>query len=209
MADGNEARVVQETRALLRAHELEPKEVARFLDGLAPLERVASIRAMGAQDQRRLYDAVRGFAPVRLVELVPPQKADLATVRHHGKNSLPLFSSFEKRFCRPPGQEPDAPSALIGFNYQLMAPLTGPGYFIALEDAGRGEVLIDYRRLPDRIPVDWPAVRPNDRGLGRFVYGFMVDTLRRVSEHVTIGSAARHGKDTGNWFVLCVEPSAG
>ena len=84
-----------------------------------------------------------------------------------------------------------------------MAPVTGPGYFVAVEDAERGEVLIDYRRVPDRIPVDWPAVRPNDRGLSRFVYGFMVDTLRRVSEHVTIGSAARHGKDTGNWFVLC------
>jgi hypothetical protein len=33
----------------------------------------------------------------------------------------------------------------------------------------------------------------------------MVDTLRRVSEHVTIGSAARGGKDLGSWFVLCRE----
>jgi hypothetical protein len=205
MGDGNEARVVQETKALLGAQELEPKEVARFLDGLAPSERVASIRAMGARDQRRLYDAVKGFAPVRLVELVPAQNADLATVRHYGKNSLPLFSSFEKRFCRPPGEDPELPSALIGFNYQTMAPLTGPGYFIAKEDEARAEVLIDYRELPDHVPVDWPAIRPNDRGIGRFVYGFMVDTLRRVSEHVTIGSATRDGKDLGNWFVLCRE----
>ena len=43
------------------------------------------------------------------------------------------------------------------------------------------------------------------RGLSRFVYGFMVDTLRGVSEHVTIGSAARRGKDHGSWFILCRE----
>ena len=42
------------------------------------------------------------------------------------------------------------------------------------------------------------AVRPN-------VLVFMVDTLRRVSEHVTIGSAARKGKDMGSWFALCRE----
>jgi hypothetical protein len=37
------------------------------------------------------------------------------------------------------------------------------------------------------------------------VYGFLVDTLRAVSEHVTIGSAARKGKDMGSWFILCRE----
>jgi hypothetical protein len=31
----------------------------------------------------------------------------------------------------------------------------------------------------------------------------MVDRLRRVSEHVTIGSAARKGRDLGSYFVLC------
>jgi hypothetical protein len=46
-------------------------------------------------------------------------------------------------------------------------------------------------------------VTRNERGLSRFVYGYMVDTLRRVSEHVTIGSAARNGKDIGSYFVLC------
>jgi hypothetical protein len=37
------------------------------------------------------------------------------------------------------------------------------------------------------------------------VYGFMVDTLRGVSEHVTIGCAARKGKEIGSWFILCRE----
>ena len=48
----------------------------------------------------------------------------------------------------------------------------------------------------------WPDVRPNDRGLSRFVYGGMVDYLRRVARDVFIGSAHRGGKETGNYFVL-------
>jgi hypothetical protein len=86
-----------------------------------------------------------------------------------------------------------------------MAAVTGPGYFVAVADAQRDEVLVDYRRVPEGHPDGWPSIKRNESGLSRFVYGFMVDTLRGVSEHVTIGSAARKGKDLGSWFVLCRE----
>ena len=90
-----------------------------------------------------------------------------------------------------------------------MAPVTGPGYFVAVPNPERAdrEVWVDYRRVPDVHPPDWPEIKRNERGLSRFVYGFMVDTLRRVSEHVTIGSAARKGKDMGSWFLLTREAS--
>ncbi|MDP6977562.1 MAG: hypothetical protein QF570_03035 [Myxococcota bacterium] len=189
----------------LRDHSIKTAEIAQFLDALSHDERVSAIRALGAKEQSRLYDAADGFAEVRLVDLVSPLIPDLTEVRHHGKNSLPLFSHFEKRFSRPPGRDPEAPSELMGFNFQTMSPITGPGYYLAREDEDRREVLVDYNLLPDCHPDGWPEIKPNDRGLARFVYGFMIDTLRRVSEHVTIGSAARHGKDTGNWFVLCRE----
>ena len=189
----------------LRESTIKTVDVAKFLDELSVEDRILAIRAIGAKEQRRLYDAVENFAPVRLVELVPSDVADLCAVRHFGKNSLPLFTEFEKRFSRAPDRDPAAPGELLGFNFQTLSPITGPGYFMATEDTRRGEVLIDYRRVPDRHPADWPAIRGNDRGLARLVYGFMVDTLRRVSEHVTIGSASRDGKDTGNWFVLCRE----
>ena len=71
--------------------------------------------------------------------------------------------------------------------------------------AERPEVLVDYNRVPPAHPDGWPAIRPNERGLSRFVYGYMIDTVRGVSEHVTIGSAARKGKDLSSWFVLCRE----
>jgi hypothetical protein len=194
-----------ELLARIREQPTKPAELAGLLDGLSNQERVSAVRSVGRADQRRLYRAVEGFGAVQLVHLVPPAREALATVRHFGRNTLPAFNFFEKRFCRPPDQDASAPTELWGYNFQKMQPVTGPGYFVAHGDAGRGEVLIDYREVPDRAPPGWPAVKRNEQGLSRFVYGHMVDTLRRVSEHVTIGSAARKGRDLGSWFILCRE----
>jgi hypothetical protein len=198
-----------ELLARLREPVIDRKAVARFLDDLGNADRIAATRALGRNEQRRLYAAVDGFLPVRLEELVPANVADFATVRHYGKNTLPAFTHFEKRFCRPRGEDAKKPGALFGFNFQTMSPLTGPGYFVARPVPGRAEVDIDYRELPDTHPAEWPEIKSNERGLGRFVYGFMVDTLRRVSEHVTIGSAAKNGKPIGSWFTLCREDPIG
>lgn len=193
----------------VRDAKIDRDAIARFLDGLSHADRVAAVRALGRSEQRRLYAAVENFLPVRLEELVPPAVADLTQVRHYGRNTLPAFTLFEKRFCRPRGEDARKPGALFGFNYQALSPLTGPGYFVARPVPGRPEVDIDYRELPNEHPAGWPEIKTNERGLGRFVYGFMVDTLRRVSEHVTIGSAARGGKPLGSWFVLCREDPIG
>lgn len=193
----------------LRVSAIDRARIASFLDALTHAQRVEATRALGRPEQRRLYDAVDGFRPVALADLVPASVPDMAQVRHFGRNTLPAFTLFEKRFCRPGGADPRKPDALYGFNFQPLSPLTGPGYFVARQVAGRPEVDIDYRELPPEHPAVWPAIRSNERGLGRFVYGFMVDTLRRVSEHVTIGSAARHGRPIGSWFVLCREDPIG
>jgi hypothetical protein len=189
--------------ALLRDAVVKPHEVARTLDSMGHAERVRAIRAVGRAEQRRLYEAVEGFRPLRMTDAVPAAAPALAPVRHHGKNTLPAFSHFEKRFCRPPGVDPQDPDRLWGYNVSPVAPLVGPGFFVLRPDRARGELLVDYNLLPEGKPAEWPAIRSNERGLSRFVYGFMIDTLRGVSEHVTIGSAARHGKDLGSWFLLC------
>jgi hypothetical protein len=192
--------------SLLSREPVKPAEVADFLDRLSHAERVAAVRAAGRGEQRRLYAALEGHGGLSLDVLVPPGKADWETVRHFGKNTLPAFTHFEKRFCRPAGEDPAKPRVLYGFNFQRMQLVTGPGYYLARDDAAQGEVLIDYTQVPPQAPPGWPAVRPNERGLSRFVYGFMVDRLRRVSEHVSVGSAARHGREFGSWFLLCREP---
>ncbi len=194
-----------ELRARIREKPVKPVEIARFLDGLSHAERVEAIGAMGRGEQRTLNEAVDGFGSIRLSGLVAPKVDDLVEVRHFGKNTLPMFTHFEKRFCRPREADRDRPTEIYGYNHQGLSGVTGPGYFVAREDPNRAEVLIDYRELPVESPAAWPRIRSNEAGLGRFVYGFMVDTLRRVSEHVTIGSAARHGKELGSWFLLCRE----
>jgi hypothetical protein len=170
-----------------------------LFDGLSAELRAALVRRLTRREQKALYQKVEGFAPLALVDLV---SASLEEVRHLGFHKLPAFRIFEKRFCRPVGQDPASPTALAGYNFQTMSPVTGPGYFLAAEDPDRPEILVDYRRLPEATPPNWPPVRSNERGLARFVYGFMVDRLRRVSEHVTIGSAARNGRELGSYFAL-------
>jgi hypothetical protein len=197
--------VKSELAARLRETPLRLKELAALLDGLSHEQRVSWVRSVGRADQRRLYEAAAGFLPLGLADLVPRGRADGETVRHFGKNTLPAFTHFEKRFCRPAGEDPQRPGRLYGFNFQALAWLTGPGYYVAYADPARPEVLVDYREVPPAAPAGWPPVRRNEVGAGRFVYGFMVDRLRRVSEQVTIGSAARNGKDLGSWFLLTRE----
>lgn len=194
-----------ELEARLAEHPIRLLAISDLLDGRTHDERVRAVRSLGRSQQRRLYEAVAGFRPLRLETLVPPAVEDFTPVRHFGKNTLPLFTHFEKRFCRPRGADSVKPGELYGFNFQTMAPVTGPGYFVARQNPDRPEVLVDYNEVPPERPEDWPDIRRNDRGLSRFVYGFLVDTLRGVSEHVTIGSAARKGKDIGSWFILCRE----
>lgn len=206
---GLDASLAGEIAELLQAGGAKSTEksqaIERFFDGLSGAERVAAIRSLGRSQQSALWVTSEGFGELGLLDLVPADTPSDSTVRHFGKNTLPLFSHFEKRFCRQPEADASLPAELIGFNFQAMAPLTGPGYFVAVASETAGEVLVDYRRVPTTHPAGWPEVKSNESGLSRFVYGFMVDTLRRVSQQVTIGSAARNGKALGSWFVLCRE----
>lgn len=186
--------------------------IAQHLDGLDHAARVQAIRAVNGKGQRQLWAATEVAGAVGLADLVPLDQPPLQPVRHFGKNSLPLFSHFEKRFCRPTLRHPTlGAQSLWGYNHQPNAWLTGPGYFICgpSPDPERGAVVIDYHHTPPpeaARPAGWPSVRGNARGLGRLVYGFMQDYLRTVSRHVTVGRAWRHGEATDNYFLLSREP---
>jgi len=59
--------------------------------------------------------------------------------------------------------------------------------------------------VPPRKPASWPEILPNSARLGRFVWVGMVDRVRKVSTHVSIGRAWIRGKVTDNYFALCRE----
>jgi len=178
---------------------LVPATLAGALDGLSEDARVDAIAYLGRRELAALYDAAADAAPLTLADFVPDGIGPGVEVIHVGKNSLPFFNQFQKRFCRAPGD------VLWGYNEQAMRPFTGPGYFVVHPDE-RGRVLIDYREIPramqQGLPTGWPRILPNTARLSRFIYNCTVDVMRRVSQRVTVGRAQRAGKPLDAWFAL-------
>jgi len=195
---------------------LEPKidlvRIARVLDGLGLSGRLDTIRAWERPELAALFEAAKGFRAVDLDHFVPRSVGPKTEVIHHGKNSLPVFTLFENRFCRP---SKDEDTDLWGYNRQDLQLWTGPGYFMAHLADTPGEVAIDYTRVPEHLapsgggppsePTGWPEVLPNSARLGRFVYFGTIDVMRGLSSHVSIGRARRGKAWEDSWFVLCRE----
>ncbi len=171
--------------------------IAHLLDEVGDEGKLNTVMDLGKRELAALFDASADNEPLTLADLVPEETAPLTEVIHEGKNSLALFSRFQKRFCRTPTKSGE----LYGYNEQEMRFWTGPGYFVA-HSPPEGGVLIDYRRLPDDRPRSWPPIVSNHARLGRFVYAGMIDALRRVSQGVSIGRALRGDRPMDAWFVL-------
>jgi hypothetical protein len=194
----SETKPGQTLKALIGDRHVSAQQLADHLDALSHDARVAALHTLSRSDQRALYDKVAGFKPIDLAYFVAESVAPLTPVRHHGWNSLPAFRLFEKRFYRyGSGEE------IAGANFQTLSPVTGPGYFCCRLDESAREVLIDYNLSPSTAPGGWPAITPNTRFPSALVYGRMIDRMRYVSRHVSIGSATRNGKALGSWFTLC------
>jgi hypothetical protein len=198
-----------ECQSLLGATKLDVAAFAGAFEAASPAERVVITESIDGAGQAKLWDAAAG-GPVTIEEMVPRTLGPLRPVIFHGKNSLPAFTRFQKRFCRP--QAGASENELWGYNYQpttWLAPLTGPGYFVAYDSEDRfGGVAVDYRRIPSGRPPEWPELHDNTYRLSRFIYNGMVDYLRRVSQHLLIGRATKGGKELPNYFLLCREDPA-
>lgn len=168
-----------------------------YLDGLDHNARVEACRQLGGREQARLFEAAQGFKPLTLDDFVPPGTDPLVEVIHYGRNTLPAFNNFQKRFCRPENKQGE----LWGYNEQSMKWAVGPGYFITRQSDPQ-EVVIDYIDVPPGKVGTWPEIKPNSAGLSRLVYDQMQDYMRGVSSHVTIGRASKKGKNMDAWFVL-------
>ena len=175
-------------------------EVAAALDAESVENRERWSRGLSGKEQAKLWRLCEG-RDASLEQIVPESVAPLREVVHAGRNSLPVFKLFEKRFCRPTVDSEE----LWGYNEGATRGLVGPGYFVCevCEDDPRGAVLINYERIPPETLQSWPSLKRNEAGISRFVYAGMHDFLRAVSDHVTIGRAWRKGKATENYFTLC------
>lgn len=174
--------------------------LATYLDGLDPQHRVEEVQGLPGAALPALYERCEKAPPLKLEDMVPAVTPDRQQVIFAGRNNLPLFTKFEKRFARTEKGQ------IIGYNHQTMAAFTGPGYFV-VEPAG-DELVIDYTQLPvqEDAPTDWPVIKPNNRGLSHFVYKNMKDYCRRVSRDVVIGHATKLGESLPHYFVLARRP---
>ena len=179
--------------------------LSAWLDGLSNEERSSEILTLGKSAQRTLWKLCSG-RDVSIEDMVPSTTPILQPVRHIGKNSLPVFSRFEKRFCRISAD----PNLLVGYNEGPTRPYVGPGYFTTRlsDEKERGTTVIDYTLIRTEKVEEWPDIKPNTKGLCKVVYGEMLDYLRKVSTHVTIGKAWKYGKETENYFMLLREDGA-
>jgi hypothetical protein len=181
-------------------------EIAAFLDGLSLPDRIAAVRSLqGTGLQGALWKATAGAPRVSFAEMVPPEYPAMRPIIFHGKNSLPAFTDFQKICFRPAG-EAEADVAW-GYNETTIRQLIGPGYYVLHDtpDAALGGVAFDYTQLPPKGLPAWPEVKSNMAGITRFIYGNMLDYMRRVSSDVFIGSAVRGGKEMGSYFIVVRE----
>lgn len=180
--------------------EIDLPRLAHILDGLGHEGRYHTIRTWTKRHHQRLFEAAKGFRPLDLDFLVPSSVGPLVEVIHDGHNTLPMFTLFQKRFVKLEGE--DFPIA--GYNHQAMQAFTGPGYFGVTKGEGEheGELVFDYSKIPRKKPEHWPPIQSNDGLISGIVNGGMVDYLRGISNHVSIGVAYKNGKHRGQWFAL-------
>lgn len=177
----------------------EQQDLAIYLNNLSPEDRLREIRSLkGKEIQEKLFKIANPNATLN--DLIPAEVPALQSVTFHGFNSLPAFNQFQKRMCRSrDGQW------VWGYNHQALAPVTGPGYFIAGENSDRAEkVVFDYNKVPPEQAAGWPKAKSNANGIGHLVYGNLKDYMRKVAHNVFIGEAKKGAKTVG-YFILCRE----
>jgi hypothetical protein len=173
-------------------------DIASHLESLSAARRVEEVLSVTGALVGELYELASGTEPLHLGDLVPDTTPAGATVSWEGRNSLPAFSRFQKRFTRT------ADGLVFGYNAGLSRPVVGPGYFLVTEATAEhpGELLLDYTQPPPFEPAGWPAFVPNDKAFSIFVFKDMHDFVRRVARGVVVGSAYKRGVKQRQWFSL-------
>jgi len=198
--------------ALIHEPRASIEPIAAYLDGLDHARRVAELSRTSRSDQRRLFELAGSSTALTLEHFLPVGSEPGVGVVHHGRNTLPVprkHRFFAKTMCRPE----DGSRRAFGYNDSPSKGWIGPGYFVLHETAGRpeweerGSWVVNYLSAPDGpVPEGWPRVRSNREGLQRLVYHGTLDFMRRVSSHVSIGSAYRGQTALDHYFTLCREP---
>jgi hypothetical protein len=186
------------TLSMLVRHRAKREEISSHLERLSPADRLEQVLDVRGGLVGKLYDAVGGGEPLGLTDFVP--EGETGTIIFEGRNSLPAFSRFQKRFAR-------VGDVVFGYNHQLVSFATGPGYFLVRPptpgEAHPDELFFDYTsEPPTSLPSGWPGFKKNSAGLSRAVFMNMKDFCRRVAPGVLVGKAYKLGVAQNAYFTL-------
>jgi hypothetical protein len=131
---------------------------------------------------------------MRLEDLIPQNTPVRLPVVYEGINTLWGVRRFKKIFFM------DTHHQVYGYNAHVFQRWTGPGYFKVLCQAQ--ESVFDYSQAPSSVPVGFPRVLSNEKGLASWVYGGLVDAMCCVEEGVLIGKVRQSGKEREAYFIL-------
>ena len=177
------------------------KKLATTLNEGDHAARMEWLSGLGKADMVKLFElAEDNLSPQYFVD---EDKNQLTEKIHYGKNSLPMFNNFQKRFAY---LDENSQKQILGYNHQSMAWITGPGYFNVLSSKeGLSSCVIDYNHIPEKTCSNWPEIEDNNGFPKSLVYGGMQDYMKKISENVSIGRAVIKGKITSNYFILIKE----
>ena len=90
------------------------------------------------------------------------------------------------------------------FRSSYARPFVGPGYYTIHNSlvSPHGSIALDYTMVPPEAPSDWPKVRPNSVGLGRYVFGGMLTYLRHVARDIWIAANTKDDRETGTYYAI-------
>ena len=179
----------------MRGEDFAAETFSKALDGSSHDDCLAWSRSLRQNELKKLYDAFENVKAISLETLLPQNAPAFDVVEHFGYNNLPFFRVFSKPMYR------SSEGLIAGRNAQFWQFATGPGYF-TVRQVNESELLVDYTVLPESKPESWPTVRSNARGLSFFVFRNLQDTLRAITDRITIGRASRSGKELPQYFIL-------
>jgi hypothetical protein len=132
-------------RTLLLGHHDEHAvaRISEALDRMDHKNRLFTVESASAEDMETLWDLMKDQS-VDADHFVPSGTDPLKEVIHHGKNSLPAFTHFQKRFFR---DEKDAPSD-FAVDYTRL-PVKKPDGWPDIQDNDGGLRSPVYGRMKD------------------------------------------------------------
>ena len=190
-------------RSLILEYGSQIEEIAFVFDRMELGKKVDAVNNLrGLRVLQDLWDKAADSAPVEIEDIVPSSLEPMNPVVFHCRSSRRSLPPFNIVCCRPPVLSGE--DTLWGYSETYAKTIIGPGYYTVHNSlvSPYGSVALDYTMVPPEAPSDWPKVRPNSVGLGRYVFDGMLTYLRQVARDVWVAANTKNDRETGSYYAM-------